>query len=68
MSNFFRYTAINFSNFFLVFLMFSLILILYKVDNSYICLLGKSVISPVHDLVFPRENTPIFGKDKLDLK
>ena len=31
-------------HFFLVFLMFSLILILYKLDCSYICPLGKSAI------------------------
>ena len=33
-----------FIHFFLVFLMFSLVLILYKLDNSYICPLGKSVM------------------------
>ena len=36
---------INFSTFFLVFLMLSIILILYKLDNSYICPLDKSVMS-----------------------
>ena len=36
--------AINFYTFLLVFLMFSLIVILYKLDNYYTCLLGKSVM------------------------
>ena len=39
------YTAINLSTFFLVFLMLSLILILCKYDNSYICPLDKSDMS-----------------------
>ena len=34
--------TVNFYTFFLVFLMFSLIVILYKLDDYYICLLGKS--------------------------
>ena len=34
----------NLYTFFLVFLMFSLILILYKLDNSYIFPLGESVM------------------------
>ena len=33
--------TVNFYTFFLVFLMFSLIVILYKLDDYYICLLGK---------------------------
>ena len=36
--------AINLLYIFLVFLMFSLIVILYKLDNYYICLQGKIVI------------------------
>ena len=42
------YTAINFSTFFLIFLMLPLILIFYKLDNSYICPLDKSAMSKVN--------------------
>ena len=45
MSNFVGTLLSNSSTFFLVFLMFSLILILYKLDNSSICALGKCVMS-----------------------
>ena len=45
MSNFVGTLISIFLRFFLVFLMFSLILILYKLDNSYICPLGKNVMS-----------------------
>ena len=37
-------TLLSISIFFLVFLMFLVIKILYKLDNSYICPLGKSVM------------------------
>ena len=36
--------AINFYTFFLVFLMFSLIVILYKLNNYYICSVGNCIM------------------------
>ena len=45
MSNFVGTLLSNCLHLFLVFLMFSLISILYKLDKSYICPLDKSVMS-----------------------